>query len=313
MRSIPRRWRLAALAAGSALAIFIPVSGASAATTTLNGDWAPFNRCPVENSTMLAATGSTSIAFCLASDSPSGSMTLGNTTVSTGDVNLQVGLVENPSTGAFTVVAPSGGAVSAAAVTIPGGLLGLICPSGIVAVTAICDEITNSTLNTVTAVVSSAGTPSAFNLGAGLSTGEPILSIPVKIQLVNPLLGSDCYIGSDSDPVVLQPGNLIQPTVQENFFDTNGTADPNGPLFQLAITGTAQEDDTFAVPGASGCGLLGILDSVVDLKEGLPAASGSNSLTLNNASSYLGGINDPTTVEPNEGQALADYWNSAVS
>ena len=131
MRLNLRRISVAAAGVLTALAVLMPTDRASAATTTLNGDWAPFSRCPVENSAMLAANGTSTIAFCLASDSPSGSVTLGKTTAPTGDVNLQVGLVDNTSTGTFTVVAPSGGAITAAPVQIPGGLLGLMCPSSI--------------------------------------------------------------------------------------------------------------------------------------------------------------------------------------
>jgi hypothetical protein len=81
-------------------------------------------------------------------------------------------------------------------------------------VTAVCDEITNSQLNAVTAVVQPTGNPSDFGLAAGLSSGIPIISLPVKIQLQNPLLGPNCYLGSDSDPIVLHPQNATTPDCQ---------------------------------------------------------------------------------------------------
>jgi hypothetical protein len=313
MRPILKRACIGVLGALSAIVVFIPVSGASAATVTLAGDWAPFTRCPVTDPAMLAANGTSTLAFCVASDSPSGSIKIGNVTATTGDTNLQIGLVENTSTGTFSVVAPSGGAIVSAPIQIPGGLLGLACPSDVPAVTAICDGITDSQLNTVTAVVESAGTPSNFSLEAGLSSGEPIVTVPVMIHLENPLLGPDCYIGSNSDPILLQPENATTPAVQVEEFDANGTPDAtNGVMDAIFSTGGTQEDDTAAVPGASGCGLLGILNLAVDLKEGLPSASGNNSLVLNNASAYLAGLANPANVAPNEGQALASYWQSAV-
>jgi hypothetical protein len=313
MRPTLKRMCMGMIGALCAVAVFIPASGASAAATpTLAGDWAPFNRCPVTNPTMLAATGTTSIAFCVTSDSPSGSIKIGNVTATTGDTNLQIGLIES-STGSFSVVAPSAGAVVEAPVQIPGGLLGLMCPSNIPAVTAVCDEITDSQLNAVTAVVQSAGTPSNFSLAAGLSSGVPIVTVPVKIQLENPLLGSDCYIGSNSDPILLQPENTTTPTVQSEQFDGNGTPDAtNGVMGAIFSTGGTQEDDTAAVPGASGCGLLGVLDPAVDLKDGLPSASGNNSVVLNDASAYLAGLENPASSAPNDGQDLASYWQSAV-
>jgi hypothetical protein len=313
MRPTLKRMCIGVLGVLAAVAVFIPASGASAATTTLAGDWAPFNRCPVTDPAMLAATGTTSIAYCVASDSPSGSITIGNITATTGDVNLQIGVVEDTSTGTFSVVAPSGGAVVAAPVQIPGGLLGLMCPSNVPAVTAVCDEITDSQLNAVTAVVESAGTPSNFSIVAGLSSGVPILTVPVMIQLENPLLGSDCYLGSESDPILLQPENVTTPTVQQEGFDADGTPDAtNGVMGAIFSTGGTQEDDTAAIPGASGCGLLGILDPAVDLKDGLPSPSGDNSVVLNDASAYLGGLESPASAAPNDGQDLASYWQSAV-
>jgi hypothetical protein len=261
---------------------------------------------------MLAADGSSTVAFCLASDSPSGTIKLGDVTAATGDVNLQVGLVESPSTGTFSVVAPSGGAIVAAPVQVPGGLLGLMCPSSVPVVTAVCDEITNSTLNTVTAVVQSAGTPSAFSLAAGLTSGEPIITVPVMIQLQNPLLGSDCYIGSDSDPILLNPQNLTAPAVQVERFDGNGTPDTAGVMEAIYSLGGTQGDDTAAIPAATGCGALGVLDGAIDLKVGLPSASGNNSVTLDDASAYFTGIAAPGVAAPNDGQDLASYWNSAV-
>lgn len=293
-------------AAGTASAAAAPAASA----VTLAGDWAPFNRCPVQDPAMLAATGTTSIASCNTADSPSGSIKLGSITAATGDSNLQFGLVQ--SSGQYSIISPSGGAIVAAPAQIPGGLLGLMCPSDIPAVTQLCDEITNSSLNTVTAVVQPAGNPSGFNLSAGLAAGEPILTLPVKIQLQNPLLGSDCYIGSDSDPIVLHPENLTAPAAAIEPFDANGTPDPNGAFATIVLTGT-QGDSTFAVPGATGCGPLGVADPAVDLKSGLPSPSGNNSLVLDNAVTHaLGGFAYPSQEYPNEGQNLAAAWQAAV-
>jgi hypothetical protein len=307
--------RSATVAALAVLAMLIPASMASASTAsgvTLGGDWAPFTRCPVDDPAMLAADGVNNVALCVASDSPSGSITLGSTTVPTGDSNLQFGLVENPQTGAFSIISPPGGAIVAAPVQIPGGLLGLMCPSNIPVVSAVCDEITNSSLNKVTATLEPAGDPSDFSLGAGLSAGEPILTLPVMIHLQNPLLGPGCYVGSDNDPIVLHPENLTTPVVNLGRFDANGTPDPSdGVMLSISSTGGTQGDSSFAVPGATGCGLAGVLDGAVDLKQGLPSPSG-NDLVLNNASADLAGLNSPALVAPDAGQDLSSYWHSAV-
>src|SRR4051794_8194589 len=95
--------RIAVAGALTTLAALVPAGSASAAT--LSGDWAPFNRCPVDDPQMLAADGSQTVPLCLTSDSPNGSIKLGNTTATTGDSNLQFGLLSD-SSGAFSFVSP---------------------------------------------------------------------------------------------------------------------------------------------------------------------------------------------------------------
>jgi hypothetical protein len=315
MSPLWRRATLAGVGALTALAIALPAGVAHA--TTLNGDWASFTRCPVNASSMLAADGVNTVAQCSDTSSPSGSITIGSQTLSIGATDLQVGVLTNTSNFTYTPVAPSGGAIIAPPVTVPGGLLGLVCWQNIPIITQICNGITNSSLNTVTATIEPAGNPSNLNLGAAFGAGQTIMTVPVKIQLSNPILGSNCFIGSNSNPIVLNPENSVAPPNGTfDTFDANGTSDPNGAFQLLDVSGSSIVDNTFSVPAATGCG--GILfswavDPVVDLKEGLPSASGHNSLTLDNASIALAGYNDPTSVAPNQGQALAAAWTSAIT
>jgi hypothetical protein len=283
----------------------------SPAPPILNGDWAPLNRCPVADPSMLAADGNSIIAVCNTSDSPSGSIKLGNSTATTGDSNLQFGLLYSSAANTFSFVSPPGGAILAAPVPVPGGLTGLMCPSSIPVVSTLCNEAIGP-LNDVTATVQPAGNPSNFNFNAGVGTGQPILTLPVKIQLQNPLLGSSCYIGTDSNPIVLHPENTTAPQITAEYFDPNGTPDPNGTMFSFVLTAN-QSDSTFSVPGANGCGPGGVADVAIDLKEGLPSPSGNNYLVLNNATTYFdAGFVNPGAQYPNEGQDLAAAWNSAV-
>ncbi len=320
MISFGKRARYGMLGAVTALVVLAPLTGASASTTsavTLRGGWAAFTRCPVDDSTMLAATGqapdgSGSSALCVTNDSPSGTIKLGNTSATTGDTNLQAGLVGNFSAG-FSVVSPTAGAIVSAPVDIPGGLLGLMCPSNIPVISAICQEIVNSPLNTVAAVVQPAGNPSNFNFGAGLTKGEPILTLPVMVQLQNPILGSDCYLGSDSDPIVLHPENLVTPKVTTKRFNPNGKLNKKGVLEDVVATGE-QGDSSFSVPGASGCGgaLSALIDPILNLKEGLPSPAGSNSLVLDNAVTSIATYVNTAKFYPNEGKDLSAAWHSAV-
>lgn len=290
------------------LAALIPAGSASA--TTLSGTWAPFTRCPVDDSAMLAADGSTTAPLCLASHSPSGSITLGNTTATTGASDLQLGVLSGSTS---SLVSPSGGGLVADPAKIPGGLLGLMCPSNVPLITQICQALTDNSLNNVIATVQPAGAPSNFDVSAGLSSGKPILTLPVKIHLQNPFLASTCTIGSDSQPILLKPANLTTPTSGFTRFDGDGTPDPtNGDLLRIDLSGASQGDDSFAVPGATGCGGLGLLDAAINLKTGLPSPAGKNKLVLNSASTFLGGLNNPSSVAPDAGKKLSAFWHSAV-
>jgi len=260
---------------------------------------------------MLAADGATVAALCLSSTATTGTFTIGATTLTTGATDLQVGVLNQG--GTYTTVAPGSGAVIGDSVEIPGGLLGLMCPSNIPVISDICRQAVNSPLNKVTATIQSAGAPTGFNLAAGVGTGQPIITLPVKVKLDNVFLGSNCYIGSNSNPILLKPANLARPTAKVVRFNADGTANTTGEMGYLSVSGAAQGDSTFAVPRASGCGLLGILSGAVDLKQGLPSPAGSNSLVLTDPVTNLGGFQVPRNFAPTEGKQLSDRWHAAAA
>ncbi|MER7201130.1 hypothetical protein [Streptomyces sp. CB01635] len=284
---------------------------ATAADAQLNGSWAPFTRCPVDSAPMLSADGRATTPQCVSSHSDSGSITLGSTKVTTGASDLQLGVVQN-SDGTSTLVPPASGSIIADSAAVPGGLIGLMCPSDIPVITDICKQLDDSALNRITATIESVGTPSDFALTAGATTGKPIIAIPVRIRLQNPFLSDHCYIGSASDPIVLRPQNLTQPTFKIERFAADGTPDTAGTMSRIALTGSTQGDSSFAVPGASGCGLLGLIDLAVNAKTGLPSAAGQNSVTLNDTQTYLGGLFAPGTHYPDAGKVLAQNWHTAA-
>ncbi|MER6102797.1 hypothetical protein ABT115_10840 [Streptomyces sp. NPDC001832] len=309
MRTVSTGVRVGVLAAFTAF-VAVLSTGTATAVTQLNGHWAPFNRCPVDAPAMLAADGVTNIATCISSHSAGGSIKLGNTQVSTGNTDLQLGVVQH-SDGTSSLVAPAEGALIADPADLPGGLLGLMCPSSIPVVSGICEQITNSTLNKVTATIEPAGDPRDFNMAASFSTDVPILAIPVRIHLRNPFLGDTCYIGSTSNPIVLRPRNITAPSLSLQQFDGNGTPSDSGEMGRYTFDGADQGDSSYAVPGAGGCG-AGLLDWAVNLKTGLPSASGKNNVVLSQASTYFASPYDPAGLAPNEGQALSQYWHSAT-
>ncbi|MFC5957463.1 hypothetical protein ACFP51_24255 [Streptomyces pratens] len=312
MLQLPSRAGLATVSALTALGAFVSMGTATAAETTLNGEWAPFTRCPVDAPAMLAADGLEKTPQCVVSTSAGGTIKLGETTVVTGKTDLQLGIVQNAD-GTSRVVAPSSGALVADPATVPGGLLGLMCPSDMPVITAICKTLDTSSLNRITATMESVGAPYAFDQTAGILTDLPIVALPVRIHLENPLLGSKCYIGTAANPVLLRPENRNYPEFGMSFFQSDGTLEEAGEMSRINLTGATQNDSTFAVPAATGCGLnLGLINAAVNAKTGLPSAAGHNSLTLNNTRTSLTGLNAPGTVVPDAGRVLAENWHSAV-
>ncbi|WP_030689721.1 hypothetical protein [Streptomyces globisporus] len=312
MSLVSSRTGLATLSALTALGAFVSIGTATAATPQLNGAWAPFDRCPVDAPAMLAADGLDRSTQCVSSSSSGGSIKLGNTTVVTGRTNLQIGVIQNAD-GTNTVVPPPAGSLIADSATVPGGLLGLMCPSDIPFITDICRQLSDADLNKITATVESVGTPSEFDQIAGVLTDMPIVRIPVRIHLQNPFLGGNCYIGTKSNPIVLRPSNLTSPDFSVERYNGDGSPNEEGDMSRLNILGSTQVDKTFAVPGASGCGLgLGLVNGAVNLKTGLPAAAGRNSITLDNTQTYLTGLYAPGLAAPDAGKVFSRNWHSAV-
>ena len=182
------------------------------------------------------------------------------------DLTIRGMITVNPSTGAVTFVPPAGtNGFFARAVRVPGGVFGIEWLPG----------------NTVLAITELAGPASAIRFDlSNLS-----MRLPIKVRLVNILLGMDCRIGTNSNPVNLNltRGTTSPPPPNTPITGTEGTASllPNGK--GLAITGNVHVDNAFAVPGATECGLgLGLINSLVNSRLRLPSAAGNNSMSIVN-------------------------------
>lgn len=247
--------------------------------------YAPFTDCPLNSPAMQTPSESAGgkQVGCVASISTSGTFAINGIPVSiTHPVVVQFGETQNPD-GTFTVVAPlDGKELIDSPEPTPGGLpVLLLCPGSTPGVQALCQKAMTSGQTGLTALVESAGPISNFQLTS--------FTQPVKIQLINPLLGGNCYIGSDSNPIVLNPAITSGTLGIEN--DPNGF--PNTGV--LAITGAQVTDSTFSVPVATGCGPGGVADSAINTLLGLPSPSGHNSLVLN-GNSYLASTGSGTDV-----------------
>ncbi|GAA4807940.1 hypothetical protein [Tomitella cavernea] len=97
---------------------------------------------------------------------------------------------------------------------------------------------------------------------------ESRLTMSIRIKLSNPLLGDSCYLGSAENPINIDLKPTYVPPALENDHG-------DGAM----LTGLKSVDNSFSVPGATGCGLFGSLNGMVNSKAGAPSASGQNSLT----------------------------------
>jgi hypothetical protein len=106
----------------------------------------------------------------------------------------------------------------------------------------------------------------------GSPSPSSAISVPIKIQLNNAVLGTNCFAGTNANPIVL---NLVETPTSQPQLSTGG---PGGNA--LVVTGAEVADNTFAVPGVTGCGTGGLFNSIVNAKVGLPSPSGKNSVLI---------------------------------
>lgn len=257
----------AAAVAGIATVLASLVVGLAAASADPTGDYAPFKECPYA---------SLPVDDCFYGLIDGGSLTIGTKTIPVvNPITLQGGY-----TGSFTGLvfhgAKNGDTLSKTPQPVPGGLLGVTPPpSWPQALKEALEEAIEEGLTGVTATVELAASATSIVLDyeALLEQTGTALGLPVKIKLANPFLGSNCYIGSNAEPIELE-----LTTGKSGALDGSaGTLSFDDDFTIVTLHGIELVDSSFEVPGANGCG--GVYSSYVDpLVEsifGVPAASGN--------------------------------------
>jgi hypothetical protein len=254
----------------------------SGSASAYSGPFAVFNDCPVT---------SPEIAYCLHAVTTSGSVVLGKqTTPIVNPVTLQGGYSFNEETEAEKFIgAKDGNTLTKAAQPVPGGLLGILPPEFLPEpLKKLFEEyIINKGPTGVYATLELAKPASAIQINAANIINEEgvSLQLPVKIHLENSFLGSKCYIGSESSPLIwnLTTGTTHPPAPNKSITGSSGIAGlEEGAI--ATLTGTKLVDNSFSAPGASGCGgfLIELLeDPVINSKLGIPATGGNNTVILN--------------------------------
>jgi len=281
--------RARALLGGAAavvvLALLSPLAAVTAAAAAPVGadpadPYAVFAHCPVE---ALVAAGHPD-GSCITAVINGGTFKIGKGTVPvTKESVLSEGNFVRPDDSVVAVAPTDDQLFASSPMQVPGGLLG---------VPGLATLLPGLTDITATVELATTEPPVVDVFNALYGTGV-VVTLPVKIRLRNALLGNKCYIGSNADPIVLElrTGTTSPPTPNQPITGDRGeltfVAGPNdGSLVQE--TGAVLVDNSFSVPRARGCGLLGSLDGVVNQRQGLPAPAGTNTAILK-GNSYLGG------------------------
>lgn len=272
---------LAAVTAFASLAI---VSSASAHS----GLYARFNYCP---------STTTGVKKCVQSVTHGGEVILGKKTVPiVNPVTLQGGLgrAEEQEDEHFYekfFAATNGESLSKTPQPVPGGLTGLVnCKEISNFLLRIgCESVFENGLTGVNATLELARPASEIVVSEellGFKEGTA-LKLPVKVHLENPLLGSDCYIGSSSSPIIwnLTTGKTSPPPPNTSITGSSGTLNfiEGGNIAEF--TGVNLVENAWAAPGATGCGgwpAEYVLDPIIESSVGVPAAGGHNTAALEN-------------------------------
>lgn len=264
------------LAAVMALA---PASSAFGSSHNPTGEFEQFDECPLSRSTLL---------FCVFSESDGGSFTVGSKEVPlVNPVVLQGGLEFNEALESQFYGAENGETISKTPQPVPGGLLGIVAPKWWPSwLQNWFNNLINEGFTGVTATVELAGPATAIEvntLNLILEEGTA-LSLPVKIKLGNAILGSNCYIGSDGSPVVIDftSGTTEPPPPNEPISGAAGELTSNEAGTLITLSGGALVNNSFAAPEADGCGGIFsfFIDPLVNSILGTPSPAGTNTAIL---------------------------------
>lgn len=270
---------------GIAVALMAPLASLGLASVALAkepaGDFSVFKQCP------RFTPGLTS---CLNTQVASGEYVLGHLTIPiTNPITLQGGVSINQETGAETFVyALNGETLPSAPEPVPGGLLGILSSSHLPRpLGKIIDRFEKRHLLDLTATPELAQPENGIGINESnlINQEGATLTLPLKFKLDNPLLGDRCYIGSRSDPVVLNltDGETHPPAPNTPIKGKIGEIEFKDEFTFIAIKNSTLVDNAFAVPKARGCGgfFSFLVDHLIDAQLALPSPAGNNTAIQN--------------------------------
>lgn len=244
------------------------------------GAFAVFADCPLSNP---------NAEVCLYAKTESGKFVIGSETVPIVNPTILQGGIH----GFFTekeefIAAEDGNTLPKAAQKVPGGLAGLVKCNEIsnflerIACEVVFENgVTGVNATTELAAPASSIKTNVSNLLAGSGTA---LSLPVKVHLENPFLGSGCFVGSNAHPIVidLTTGTTSPPAPNKPITGSPGELSLTEGEQLITIKNNSLVNNSFAAPEAEGCGGLFsfLIDPIIDNRLSLPSAAGHNTAIL---------------------------------
>jgi hypothetical protein len=281
--------RMRVLVAALSVAALASLGIAGTASAKLVGEFTKFQYCDWKN---------VEVKKCVYSVTEGGEVKMGSKTVPiVNDTVLQGGFsAANKETKFSKFFGATGGqpTLQPVAQPVPGGLAGLVnCPSiSNFILRAACEWTFENGITGLNAILELARPANEIKISElNMARKEGVaLQLPVKVRLDNPFLGSNCYVGSESNPIIwnLTSGKTAPPPPNTSISGSAGTVEAVEEGLIARLNGNSLVDNAWAAPKAAGCGGLFsfLLDPIVNAAAGLPAAAGTNAAILNNTVNF---------------------------
>jgi hypothetical protein len=273
----------------AAVSVVAAIFALPTVASAYSGEYAQFNNCPVSNPETVKCQYATTVG---------GEVVLGSKKVPIVNPAVLQGGYGFPDESDPEFVAPfippinGVPTLSKAPQPVPGGLAGLVnCKEiGNFILRVACEWTFENGITGLNSTLELARPANELKVGEAnlLFENGTALRMPVKFHLENPFLGSNCYVGSSSNPIIwkLTSGTTSPPAPNKPITGSVGEVSVGGEDGGiLKLKGTKLVDNSWSAPGATGCGGPGVellLNPIVNAASGLPSPAGKNSATLIN-------------------------------
>jgi hypothetical protein len=284
MRTQRGRRALSALLLTALVALGLTAS----AQAKLTGEFTKFANCPYTNAKAIK---------CVTAITNSGEVVLGSKKVPiVNPVTLQGAYaepVEEKEGAEFYpfLAATNGITLSKAPQPVPGGLAGIVNCKAISEpfLRFSCELTFENGITGLNSTLELAKPATDIRISENNLAGEigTALQMPVKFHLENPFLGSNCYVGSSTNPIIwkLTAGTTSPPLPNKPITGSGGEGELLEGARILKLNNNVLVDNAWAAPGVSGCGgflVELLLNPIINSASGLPAAAGNNTAILKN-------------------------------